>query len=119
MEQRRPVLDHVDRGRLRLPVVDRFGDGGQGTLATAKPRKTAGSFWPHAPTVWDNVHRAMPFDKAGTLKAEEVYAVVACVLFRNGIVGEKEAMNARSPAKVRMPNRDGFVPDPRPDVKRK
>src|SRR5688572_33414530 len=27
--------------------------GGQGTLATPKPRKTVGSFWPHATTVWD------------------------------------------------------------------
>jgi len=92
--------------------------GGQGTLATPKPLKTVGSFWPYATTVWDYVHRAMPFDQAGTLKNDEVYAVVAYLLFLNGIVAEKETMNAATLAKVRMPNRDGFVPDPRPDVKR-
>jgi mono/diheme cytochrome c family protein len=93
--------------------------GGQGTLATAKPRKTVGSFWPYAPVVWDYVNRAMPFNQPGLLSHREVYAVVAYVLFLNGIVGEKEVMDAKSLGKVRMPNRDGFVPDPRPDVKRK
>src|SRR5579864_1415196 len=36
--------------------------GGQGTLATAKPLKTVGSYWPYATTVWDYINRAMPFD---------------------------------------------------------
>jgi len=93
--------------------------GGQGTLATAKPRKTVGSFWPHAPVVWDYVNRAMPFNQPGMLSHRDVYAVVAYVLFLNGIVGEKDVMDAKSLGKVRMPNRDGFVPDSRPDVKRK
>jgi len=93
--------------------------GGQGTLATPKPRKTVGSFWPHAPVVWDYVHRAMPFNQPGVLSHREVYAVVAYVLFLNGIIGEKDVMDAKSLGKVRMPNRDGFVPDPRPDVKSK
>jgi len=91
--------------------------GGQGTLATARPLKTVGSFWPHAPTVWDYVHRAMPFDQAGVLTNGEVYALVAYILFRNRIIDESQVMDARSLPKVRMPNRDGFVPDPRPDVK--
>ncbi|MCC6363499.1 MAG: c-type cytochrome [Bryobacterales bacterium] len=90
--------------------------GGQGTLATAKPLKTVGSYWPYATTVWDYVHRAMPFDRSGTLKYDEVYSVVAYVLFLNGIVEEKQVMNASTLPKVRMPNRDGFVRDPRPDV---
>jgi S-disulfanyl-L-cysteine oxidoreductase SoxD len=51
--------------------------GGQGTLATAKPLKTVGSYWPYATTVWDYVNRAMPFDRPGLLKPAEVYAVVA------------------------------------------
>ena len=93
--------------------------GGQGSLATKKPLKTVGSFWPYAPTVWDYVHRAMPFDKAGTLQHDEVYSLVAYLLFANGIIAENDIMDARSLAKVRMPNRDGFIPDPRPDVKRK
>jgi cytochrome c len=58
----------------------------------------------------------MPFDKPGLLKPAEVYAVVAFVLQLNGIVSDKDVMDAKSLPKVKMPNRDGFVPDPRPDV---
>jgi len=93
--------------------------GGQGTLATARPLKTVGSFWPYATTVWDYVNRAMPFDQHGLLKASEVYAAVAYILSLNGIVGEEQVMDAKSLPKVKMPNRDGFVSDPRPDVGKK
>jgi len=90
--------------------------GGQGTLATAKPLKTVGSYWPYATTVWDYINRAMPFDQPGLLKAPEVYAVVAYILNLNGIVANDQVMDAKSLPKVKMPNRDGFVADPRPDV---
>jgi cytochrome c len=90
--------------------------GGQGTLASARPLKTVGSFWPQATTVWDYVNRAMPFDQPGLLKPQEVYAVVAFILNLNGIVGEDAVMNATTLPGVKMPNRDGFVADPRPDV---
>ncbi|MBI3047922.1 MAG: c-type cytochrome [Acidobacteria bacterium] len=90
--------------------------GGQGTLRTAKPLKTVGSFWPYATTLWDYVNRAMPFDQPGLLKPREVYAVVAYILNLNGIIGDAAVMDAKSLPQVRMPNRDGFVADPRPDV---
>src|SRR6267142_1595580 len=75
--------------------------GGKGTLATARPLKTVGSFWPHAPTVWDYVNRAMPFDQPGLLKSEEVYAVVAYILNINGIIGSDQVMDAKSLPKVK------------------
>jgi mono/diheme cytochrome c family protein len=90
--------------------------GGQGTLATAKPLKTVGSYWPYATTVWDYINRAMPFDQPGLLKPPEVYAVVAYILNLNGIVANDQVMDAKSLPKVKMPNRNGFVADPRPDV---
>ena len=90
--------------------------GGRGTLNSPKPLKTVGSYWPYATSVWDYVNRAMPFDRPGTLKPGEVYAVTAYLLFLNGIIGENAAMDARSLPKVEMPNRNGFVGDPRPDV---
>ena len=99
-------------GGVGAPLV-----GGQGTLATARPLKTVGSFWPYATTVWDFVNRAMPFDQPGLLKPPEVYAVVAYILNLNRIIGEDVVMDARSLPKVKMPNRDGFVADPRPDVR--
>jgi S-disulfanyl-L-cysteine oxidoreductase SoxD len=90
--------------------------GGQGSLATAKPVKTVGSFWPYATTVWDYINRAMPFDQPGKLKPNEVYALVAYILDLNGVIGPNDVMDAKSLPKVKMPNRDGFVADPRPDV---
>jgi cytochrome c len=90
--------------------------GGVGTLASDQPRKTVGSYWPVATTLWDYVNRAMPFDQPGFLTSDEVYATVAYVLFLNEIIGEREPMDASSLPLVRMPNRDGFVPDPRPDI---
>ncbi|HYR87709.1 MAG TPA: cytochrome c [Terriglobia bacterium] len=93
--------------------------GGQGTLRTARPLKTVGSFWPYATTLWDYINRAMPFDKPGLLKPPQVYAVVAYILNLNGIIGDAAVMDAQSLPKVRMPNRDGFVADPRPDVGKK
>ena len=90
--------------------------GGQGTLATDRPVKTVGSFWPYATTLWDYINRAMPFDRPGELKPSEVYAAVAYILNLNGIVGDDSVMDATSLPKVSMPNRDGFVADPRPDV---
>src|SRR5258705_7817107 len=35
--------------------------GGAGTLATDKPVKTVGSYWPYATTLFDYVRRTMPF----------------------------------------------------------
>jgi cytochrome c len=58
----------------------------------------------------------MPFDEPGMLQPPEVYAVVAYILNLNGVIGEGDVMDARSLPNVKMPNRDGFVADPRPDV---
>jgi len=90
--------------------------GGQGTLKTPKPLRTVGSFWPYATTLWDYVNRAMPFDKPGSLTPQEVYAAAAFVLNLNGIIRDDEVMDAATLPKVQMPNRLGFVADPRPDV---
>ena len=98
-------------GRDSVPLA-----GGQGSLKNPKPIKTVGSFWPYATTVFDYVSRTMPFDKPGTLTANQVYAVTAYVLFLSGIVHEDTVMDARSLPKVQMPNRGGFVTDPRPDT---
>jgi cytochrome c len=90
--------------------------GGQGTLSTAHPIKTIGSYWPYATTLFDYLRRAMPYNAPQSLTPDEVYSVVAWLLFRNGIIAEDAAMDAKSLPAVQMPNRKGFVPDPRPDV---
>ena len=93
--------------------------GGQGTLATDRPVKTVGSFWPYATTLYDYIYRAMPYQAPQSLTPDEVYAVMAWLLFQNGILAEDAVMDARTLPDVRMPNRDGFVSDPRPDVERR
>jgi cytochrome c len=90
--------------------------GGQGSLAGDGARKTVGSYWPAATTLWDYVNRAMPFNQPGSLAPDEVYAVVAYVLYLNDLVGEDDPVDAATLPRVEMPNRDGFVPDARPDV---
>ena len=98
-------------GRDSVPLA-----GGQGTLKNPKPLRTVGSYWPHATTIWDYVNRAMPFNNPGMLSHDQVYAVTAYVLFLNGIIAENAVMDAHSLPKVQMPNRNGFVADPRPEV---
>jgi cytochrome c len=83
--------------------------GGNGSLATARPLKTVGSFWPYATTLWDYINRAMPYDRPGTLTADEVYAVTAFVLHLNGIVAAGETLTRETLPRVLMPNRDGFI----------
>ena len=90
--------------------------GGQGTLRSERPLKTVGSYWPYATTLWDYINRAMPFDQPGLLRAPDVYAAVAYILNINGIIRDDQVIDAKSLPKVVMPNRDGFIPDPRPKV---
>jgi S-disulfanyl-L-cysteine oxidoreductase SoxD len=80
------------------------------------PVKTIGSFWPYATTIFDYIRRAQPFNHPGSLTDDEVYAVTAWLLFKNKIIVVDQVIDAETLPKVQMPNRDGFVPDPRPDV---
>jgi cytochrome c len=90
--------------------------GGVGSLASDNPVRTVGSYWPYATSVWDYIHRAMPLNQPGSLSADDTYAVTAFLLNRNKIIEASEVMDKESLPKVRMPNRDGFIPDARPDV---
>ncbi len=83
--------------------------GGIGTLDSAKPVKSVGSFWPYATTLFDYTRRSMPLNAPMTLTDDEVYAVTAYVLFLNGIVTERQILDAASLPTVRMPNRNGFI----------
>jgi S-disulfanyl-L-cysteine oxidoreductase SoxD len=101
------------------PAVGIGGDkliGGRGTLASASPVKTVESYWPYATTLFDYVKRAMPFSSPGSLTDDQVYSVVAYVLSQAHIIKPTEAMNARTLPRVEMPNRNGFIPDPRPEL---
>jgi cytochrome c len=83
--------------------------GGQGTLGDLAQVRTIGSFWPYATTVFDYIRRAMPFLTPQSLSNDDVYAVTAYLLAENGIIAKDATLDARSLARVRMPNRDGFI----------
>ncbi len=87
--------------------------GNPGQLKQAPPIKTVGSFWPYATTLFDYTRRAMPFEEPGTLTDDQVYAVTAYILHLNGLIGEGDMLDRETLPQVEMPNRDGFVRDPR------
>src|ERR1700754_857215 len=91
--------------------------GGQGTLASAKPVRTVGSYWPYAPTLFDYIRRAMPQNAPQSLSDEDVYAVSAYILNLNGLVPADATLDAKTLSAIKMPNRNMFVGDSRPDVK--
>lgn len=91
--------------------------GGQGTIATPKPIKTVGSYWPYAPTLFDYIRRAMPQNAPQSLDNDDVYAVSAYILNLNGLVPADATLDAKSLSAIKMPNRSMFTGDPRPDVK--
>ena len=64
---------------------------------------------PYATVMWDYINRGMPLGKEGSLKPDEVYALTAYLLFKNGVIREDETMDAQTLAKVVMPNRQGFA----------
>ena len=71
--------------------------------------RTVGNYWPYATTLFDYVRRAMPANAPGSLGANEVYAVVAWMLYRNEIVAADAVMDAQSLPAVEMPARRRFV----------
>lgn len=96
-------------GTGRWPVLA----GGQGTLTKESPEKTVGSFWPYASTTFDFVRRAMPFGNAQSLTPNELYSVVAYLLFLNDLVKEDFVLTRENFASLELPNEKGFFDDDR------
>ena len=87
--------------------------GGQGSLASHDPVKTVGSYFAHLSTVFDYVRHAMPFGDEQSLTDDELYAVVAYMLFLNDIVDDKFVLSRETFGSVKMPNAGGFYDDDR------
>lgn len=90
--------------------------GGRGTLTSQKPIVTVESYWPYATTLFDYIRRAMPYAAPGSLSADEIYAVSAYILAEGKVIEKSTVLDAKSLPKVDMPNRDGFISDPRPEM---
>jgi cytochrome c len=68
-----------------------------------------GIYSPYATVIWDYINRGMPFGKEGSLKSDEVYALTAYLLFKNGVIPENQILTEQTLPQVKMPNRDGYV----------
>lgn len=90
--------------------------GGEGSLQDERPNKTVGSYWPHASTLWDYIHRAMPFREPQSLADDEVYAISAYVLYLNELVEDDFVLTQDNLASIVMPNVDSFIPEERPNT---
>ncbi len=99
-------------GLDRWPVLA----GGQGTLKSANPVKTVGSYWPYLSTAYDYIYRAMPFGDAQSLTPDEVYGIIAYLLNMNNMVDAEFELSNGNFASIAMPNADNFFDDPRPDT---
>src|SRR5205807_2949246 len=75
--------------------------------------RTIGNYWPYATTVYDYIYRAMPLDAPGSLKPDEVYSLVAFLLWRNDIIASSAELNAQTLPHVVMPAHNRFVADNR------
>jgi mono/diheme cytochrome c family protein len=75
---------------------------------------------PFATTVWDFIHRGMPLGNEGSLKADEVYALTAYLLFLNQVIPEDQVLDKQSLPKVKMPIGDDYarLPDWKPRTPR-
>ena len=94
-------------------LIGRTPDAGFVFASDAKAPKTIGNYWPYATTVYDYVHRAMPFNAPGSLTPDETYSIVAYLLSENGVIAPSAVMNAKTLPAVQMPARPHFVPDNR------
>jgi cytochrome c len=65
---------------------------------------------PFATVLWDYINRGMPLNKEGTLTPNEVYAISAFLLLKNGVIkDENQVLDKDTLPKVKMPNDDGYT----------
>lgn len=111
----------ADGAKLFVEYCERcHGAGGRGATAEElvgppdppsadNPQKTIGAYWPYATTLFDFIRRAKPPENSGSFTADQVYALTAYLLAANKVIGDGDVISAETLAKVKMPNRDGFV----------
>jgi hypothetical protein len=107
----------IPDSRLAREITQFVRDTESALLFHHSSRRTVGSYWPYAPTLFDYIRRAMPQNAPQSLSNEDVYAVSAYILNLNGLLPADATLDAKTLSAVKMPNRNMFVGDPRPDVK--
>ena len=85
--------------------------------STDAPKRTVGTYWPVATTLFTYIRDSMPYAAPKSLSNDEVYAITAYIIAQNGIkidgveLDDEYVLNAEKLAKVVLPNRNGFYPN--------
>ncbi len=88
--------------------------GGAGTLASHDPVKSIGSYWPYASTLIDYIHRAMPYGNAQSLSGDDLYSIVAYVLYLNDVLTDQDfELSDKNFTQIKLPNEANFYDDDR------
>jgi len=80
------------------------------------PKRTFGSYWGEASTLWWYIKTGMPHTAPMSLTNDEVYALSAYLLMINEIeidgelVEDEYVLDREKFLKIKMPNKDGFEP---------
>ncbi|MEY8120666.1 MULTISPECIES: c-type cytochrome [unclassified Falsihalocynthiibacter] len=90
--------------------------GGADTLDHDDPLKTVGSYWPYLSTSFDYIKRSMPYGNAGTLTDDDVYSIVAYILYSNDLIEDDFVLSKETFFDVEMPNAEGFIVDDRSET---
>ena len=99
-------------GGTALPLV---GSGATvlgyriGRPPTGEPKPTLVDFYPYATTLFDFTRRAMPWGAPGSLTNDEVYSLVAWMLWRNLLLEKHAVLDRNSLPRVQMPARSRFA----------
>jgi cytochrome c len=94
-------------------LAGRLPDGAFPLARDPLAKHTIGNYWPWATTIFDYTRRAMPMDRPGSLRADEVYALTAYLLFLNDLVDADMRIDRETLPRIIMPARDRFIRDDR------
>ena len=81
------------------------------------PKRTVGTYWPKATTLYTYIRDAMPYAHPKSLSDNEVYAITAYILAQNGVeidgkeMDDEYVLDKAKLIKVVLPNVNGFYPD--------
>lgn len=108
--------DFGDAGHVFFPLIGNttLEDIETGQVAALKdPGKVRTSMMkiPYVSTLWDFIYRAMPWNAPKTLTPDEVYALVAYMLYLAEVVPDDHVLSHENiaEAQARMPNRNGIT----------
>ncbi len=95
------------------PYMALVGHADTAAVQSERAVKTIGNYWPYATTLYDYIHRAMPYDSAGSLSPAEVYSITAWLLYANHIIDSTAVITAETLPRIAMPAQPLFIPDDR------